>query len=108
MSALKVQLRLILPELSKEANANQDKEIRRHLYLIKAVCSSTKSVKQVCEKRGISTDQFYLWGKRLLKKQNLGEFRVKVTKAEAFAKPNEEKNREKDFSFKESRAFSWS
>lgn len=67
MSALKVQLRLILPGLSKEANANQDKEIRRHLYLIKAVCASPKSVKQVCEARGVSTDQFYLWGRRLLK-----------------------------------------
>ena len=67
MSALKNQLKLILPKLSKEANANQDKEIKRHLYLIKAVCSSTKSVKQVCEKRGVSTDQFYLWAKRLKK-----------------------------------------
>ena len=71
MSALKLQLRLILPELSKEANANQDKEIKRHLYLVKAVCSSTKSVKQVCEKRGVSTDQFYLWGNRLLKAKTL-------------------------------------
>ncbi len=51
MSALKYQLRLILPQLSKEANANQDKEVRRHLYLIKAVCSSNKSVKRVCESR---------------------------------------------------------
>jgi transposase-like protein len=67
MSALKNQLRLILPKLSKEANTNQDKEIKRHLYLIKAVCESTKSVKQVCEKRGVSTDQFYLWGRRLKK-----------------------------------------
>lgn len=60
MSALRNQLRLILPSLSKEANANQDKEIKRHLYLIKAVCASEKSVKQVCEGRGVSTDQFYL------------------------------------------------
>jgi transposase InsO family protein len=67
MSALKYQLRLILPQLSKEANANQDKEVKRHLYLIKAVCSSSKSVKSVCESRGVSTDQFYHWGKRLLR-----------------------------------------
>ncbi len=71
MSALKFQLRAILPKLSKEANANQDKEVKRHLYLIKAVCASTKSVKQVCEKRGVSTDQFYLWGKRLKKFKTL-------------------------------------
>ena len=71
MSALKAKLRLILPGLSADANANQDKEIRRHLYLVKAVCASTKSVNQVCESRGVSTDQFYLWGNRLLKAKTL-------------------------------------
>jgi transposase InsO family protein len=71
MSALKDQLRLILPELSKESNANQQPEIKRHLYLIKAVCASTKSVKQVCESRGVSTDQFYHWGTLLKKFKNL-------------------------------------
>ena len=71
MSALKIQLRLILPELSKESNANQQPEIKRHLYLIKAVCNSTKSVKQVCENRGVSTDQFYHWGKLLKRFKNL-------------------------------------
>jgi transposase InsO family protein len=80
MSALKVQLRLILPELSKEANANQDKEIKRHLYLIRAVCSSTKSVRQVCEGRGVSTDQFYHWGKLLKKFKSLGCLRSKSRK----------------------------
>ena len=71
MSALKNQLRLILPSLSKEANANQNKEVKRHLYLIKAVCESTKTVKQVCEKRGVSPDQFYHWGGLLKKFRNL-------------------------------------
>jgi hypothetical protein len=80
MSALKLQLRLILPQLSKEANANQDKEIRRHLYLIKAVCSSPKSVKRVCESRGVSTDQFYLWGGRLLRSKKLKSLRSKSRK----------------------------
>ena len=80
MSALKNQLRLILPRLSKEANTNQDKEIKRHLYLIKAVCASEKSVKQVCEKRGVSTDQFYLWGKRLKKLKTLTSLRSKSRK----------------------------
>jgi hypothetical protein len=67
MSELRKQLRLILPTLSAEANANTNKEIRRHLYLIKAVVESRKSVVQVCEKRGVSTDQFYLWALRLVK-----------------------------------------
>ncbi len=80
MSALKNQLGPILPELSKESNANQDKEIKRHLYLIKAVCSSTKSVTQVCEKRGVSTDQFYHWGKLLRKFKNLECLRSKSRK----------------------------
>jgi transposase InsO family protein len=80
MPALKNKLRLILPQLSKEANANQDKEIRRHLYLIKAVCSSPKSVNQVCEARGVSTDQFYLWGRRLLKSKKLSSLKSKSKK----------------------------
>ncbi len=77
MSALKSKLRAILPELSKESNANQDKEIKRHLYLIKAVCGSTKSIKLACEKRGVSTDQFYHWGKLLQKFKNLECLRSK-------------------------------
>jgi transposase InsO family protein len=77
MSALKKQLQLILPELSKESNANQQPEIKRHLYLIKAVCSSTKSIKQVCESRGVSTDQFYHWGKLLKRFKNLDCLRSK-------------------------------
>jgi hypothetical protein len=71
MSELKKQLRLILPSLVREANANTNKEIRRHLYLIKAVVESPKSIVQVCEKRGTSTDQFYLWAKRLVKAKNI-------------------------------------
>ena len=71
MSLLKNQLRVLLPKLSKEANANQDKDIKRHLYLIKAVVASEKSVKQVCDSRGVSTDQFYLWSGRLLKSKKL-------------------------------------
>jgi hypothetical protein len=71
MSVLKNQLRLILPGLSREANANQNKEIKRHLYLIKAVCASSKSVAQVCEKRGVSPDQFYHWGGLLQRFKNL-------------------------------------
>lgn len=80
MSALKNELILILPMLSKESNANQDKEIKRHLYLIKAVCSSTKSVKQVCENRGVSTDQFYHWGNLLQKFKTLECLRAKSRK----------------------------
>lgn len=87
MSALKNQLRLILPSLSKEANANQNKEIKRHLYLIKAVCESTKSVKQVCEKRGVSSDQFYHWGGLLKKHKNL-ECLIPLSRKPKFA-PNQ-------------------
>lgn len=58
MSALKIQLQLILPELSKVSNANHQPEIKRHLNLIKAICNATKSVKQVCYGRGVSKDQF--------------------------------------------------
>jgi len=71
MSELIKQLRLILPGLSAEANANTNKEIRRHLYLIKAVVESPKSVVQTCERRGVSTDQFYLWAGRLVKAKSL-------------------------------------
>ena len=91
MSALKNQLKLILPSLSKEANANQDKEIKRHLYLIKAVCASNKSVKQVCEGRGVSTDQFYLWAKRLLKRKTLQSLLPKSRKP--MCSPNQTKKR---------------
>lgn len=80
MSALKNQLRLILPGLSKEANANQDREIKRHLYLLKAVCASKKTVKQACEARGVSTDQFYSWGRRLLKARSLEALRSRSRK----------------------------
>lgn len=71
MSALKDQLRLILPSLSREANANQNPEVKRHLYLIKAVCGSSKSVAKVCEQRGVSPDQFYHWGGLLRKFKTL-------------------------------------
>ena len=91
MSALKVQLQNILPSLVKEANANQDKEIRRHLYLIKAVCGSPKSVNKVCEARGVSTDQFYLWGRRLLKSKKLTSLRSKSRKP--FRSPKQTKKR---------------
>jgi len=71
MSALKYQLKEILPTLKEEANKISDPEIKRRYYLIKAVCESPKSVKKVCESRGVSTDFFNKWGKKLLAAKTL-------------------------------------
>jgi transposase-like protein len=71
MSALKYQLERCLSTLVGAANKNQDPEIRRRLYLLKAVVSSRKDIKKTCEARGVSTDVFYKWARRLLKAQNL-------------------------------------
>ena len=67
MPTLKLQLRKTLPGLSSQANKNRDPKIKRRLYLIKAVANSPKSVEQICQSRGVSTDSFYQWAKRLLK-----------------------------------------
>ena len=75
MHRLKDQLRLILPGLAKEANANQNRDVKRRLNLIKAVCASKKSVAKVCEGRGESADTFNRWGKRLRMGKNLESLR---------------------------------
>ena len=80
MSSLKLQLRKILPELSGHANKNSDPEIKRRLYLIKAVVSSPKAVAQVCQARGFSTDFFYKWAKTLLKTKNLASLKPRSKK----------------------------
>jgi transposase InsO family protein len=68
---LKLQLREILPELVKQANTISDPEIKKRFYLIKTVVKSPKSVSQVCEQRGVSSDFFNKWGRELLKAKNL-------------------------------------
>jgi transposase len=71
MSKLKQQLKVILPNLAQEANQCRDTEAKRRYYLIKAVAESPKSVLTVCQSRGLSTDYFYKWAKRLLKQRSL-------------------------------------
>lgn len=66
MSSLKYQLRELVASLGAEANKSKDHEVKKRLYLIKAVCESKKDVKKTCEMRGVSTDYFYKWVKRLL------------------------------------------
>jgi len=66
MSGLKYQLKEVISSLSLEANKNRDKEVKKRFYLIKAVIESKKDVKKTCEARGVSTDYFYMWAKRLL------------------------------------------
>jgi len=66
MSAIKYQLREVLSSLSAEANKIRDPEIKKRLYLLKAVSESKKDIKKTCESRGVSTDAFYEWSKRLL------------------------------------------
>ena len=67
MASLKLQLRKILPDLSKQANTISNPEIKKRLYLIRAVVNSPKSVERVCQSRGVSTDYFNKWGRILLK-----------------------------------------
>lgn len=71
MSALKYQLKDLISSLSLDANKNRDPEVKRRFYLIKAVVDSKKDVKKTCEGRGVSTDQFYTWAKRLLESKDL-------------------------------------
>ena len=71
MSALKYQLKELVSSLSAEANQNKDKQVKQRFYLIKAVIESKKDVKKTCEARGVSTDQFYTWAKRLIEAKTL-------------------------------------
>jgi len=80
MSKLKDQLKVILPTLSKEANHNREPEVKFRLYALKAVVESKKSVKQACESRGVSTDFFYEWGGRLLRRRSLSSLKSRSKK----------------------------
>jgi transposase InsO family protein/transposase-like protein len=71
MSALKYQLKELVSSLVAEANKSKDSEMKKRLYLIKAVCESKKDVKKTCEMRGVSTDYFYKWVKRFLEVKSL-------------------------------------
>jgi transposase len=80
MSKLKDQLKVILPTLSEEANRNQDTEVKFRFYALKAVVESKKDVKKACEAKGISTDFFYEWGGRLLRKRTLKSLKSRSRK----------------------------
>jgi len=71
MSAIRYRLEKLLPSLAAEARREKDPEIKSRFYLIKAVVNSKRSVKEVCESRGESTDSFYKWAGRLLKGKSL-------------------------------------
>jgi transposase InsO family protein len=71
MSALKYQLKDLVSSLAAEANKIKDPNVKRRLYLIKAVCDSKKDIKKTCEVRGFSTDYFYKWCKRFLEAKSL-------------------------------------
>ena len=84
MSALKYQLRELVSSLGAEANRIKNPEIKKHFYLIKAVVESKKDVKKTCEARGVSTDQFYMWAKRLLESKSLSSLRSLSKSAKSF------------------------
>ena len=71
MSKIKYRLEKLLPSLVTEARRTKDPEIKARFYLIKAVVSSKKSVKKVCESRGESRENFYFWARRLLSKSSV-------------------------------------
>src|ERR1700749_4543680 len=80
MSKIRYRLRELLPRLSAEANSIQDREIRKRYYDLKWVCSSRYSIQAACGKRGISTDYFCSWAKRLLKAKTLEILRSRSRK----------------------------
>jgi transposase InsO family protein len=71
MSKLKIQLKVILPGLSEQANHNRNPEVKFRLYALKSIVESKKDVKKACEAKGVSTDFFYEWGGRLLRTRKL-------------------------------------
>lgn len=80
MSKLKDQLKVILPTLSEDANKNRNPEVKFRLYALKAIVESKKDVKKACEARGVSTDFFYEWGKRLLRGKKLSSLESRSRK----------------------------
>lgn len=71
MSSKKYQLRELLPSLSEQAKGCKDKELKRRLYLIKAIVGSERTLKGACDFRGVCRDTFYRWVKRLLRQKSI-------------------------------------
>ncbi len=84
MSSLKYQLKVLVSSLSAEANQVRDSEVKKRFYLIKAVVQSSKDVKKTCESRGVSTDFFYLWARRLMKFESLLGLKSQSKSAKTF------------------------
>jgi transposase InsO family protein len=84
MSALKYQLKDLLPSLSDEANKISDREVKQRFYLIRAVCESKKDVKKSCEMKGFSTDFFNKWGNRLLEAKSLEGLKTRSKAPKSF------------------------
>jgi transposase len=84
MSSLKYQLKVLISSLSAEANQVRDTEVKKRFYLIKAVVESKKDVKKTCESRGVSTDFFYLWARRLMKFESLLGLKSQSKSAKTF------------------------
>ena len=66
MLSLRCQVRELLPRLGGDANQLKDQAAKERYYLLKAVATSNKPVKGLCERRGRSVDYFEKWAKRLL------------------------------------------
>ena len=77
MSKIRYRLRELLPRLSAQANALQDREIKKRYYDLRWVCKSERNITQACEMRGISTDYFVTWAKRLLWTKSILSLRSK-------------------------------
>jgi hypothetical protein len=71
MSSLKYQLRELLPSLSEQAKGCKDQEVKRRLYLVKAIVNSERTLKAACDFRGVCRDTFYRWTGRLLKQKKI-------------------------------------
>lgn len=67
MSKLKLRLRKILTDLGEQAKKNKDREVRRRFSFLVDIVKSPKSVKLCCQSKGISTDCFYDWVRKLVK-----------------------------------------
>src|ERR1035437_10263786 len=80
MSKLKVQLKVILPGLSEQANHNRNPEVKFRLYALRSIVESAKDVKKACEAKGVSTDFFYEWGGRLLRVRKLSSLKSRSRK----------------------------
>jgi hypothetical protein len=71
VSAIKYQLRELLPSLASKAQGISDAEAKSRFKFLKLVTESKKSVERVCRAEGRSTQYFYKWAEILLKSKNI-------------------------------------